>query len=419
MIKLIEKCLKSFEQVSDWRIEAITSQSEQAFFVKGKLETNRLVETMKYYVTVYVRDNGTIGQSSFLVSHKISSSELKKQITEAIAAASYVHNQDYSLVEGNEKKNFKAKGFEVDAKTIFAEISAAYNSVSTPNCKFNAVEIFVNNDTYQILNSKGVNYKKTTNELQIEAIPSYDGKEKVELYKFFEYTKYDINKIKEDAIKALEDVKVRYEATKLENVKSIDVILRSEDIKGFIGNFVYDYSYQAVYSHSSPKNIGESVQGENPLNKLTVSLDKESKCDAFDADGVLLKEVKVIEDGILINNFGPNQYAKYLNATPTGYLSCVKIKPGKKDYKTLTKEPYLEIVALSGIQVETDSDYIGGEVRLALYYDGEKVTPVSGFSFSGSIKMALDNMEFSKEKEDIKNYNGPKYLKIKNMQIMA
>lgn len=419
MIKLIEKTLESFESVSDWRIQAVTNKSEQAFFVKGKLETNRLVETTKYAVTIYVRNNGTIGQSSFVVSHKISANELKKQITSALEAASYVHNQDYTLVKGEEKKNFKAKGFAVDANTIFTEIIKAYNDISTPNCKFNAVEMFVNTDQFQIINSQGVNYKKTTNELQIEAIPSYDGNEKVELYKFFEYSKYDLAKIIEDAKLALEDVKVRYEAKKLENVKNIDVILRSVEIRQLARDIAADYSFQAVYSHSSPKNVGEAIQSETALNKLSISLDKQSKCDAFDGDGVLLSEVKVIEDGILVNNFGPNQFAKYLGKEPTGILPCIKIKPGKKAYKDLIKTPYLEIVALSGLQVETDADYIGGEVRLALYFDGEKVTPVSGFSFSGSIKNALDNMELSKDKEDIKNYNGPKYLKIKNMQIMA
>ena len=51
-------------------------------------------------------------------------------------------------------------------------------------------------------------------------------------------------------------------------------------------------------------------------------------------------------------------------------------------------------------------------------FDGKKEIPVSGFSFSGSYKEALKTLSLSKEEISIRNYQGPKYLKIKDMDIL-
>ena len=72
----------------------------------------------------------------------------------------------------------------------------------------------------------------------------------------------------------------------------------------------------------------------------------------------------------------------------------------------------------SGIQIDIRADYIGGEVRLAIYHDGETATPISGFSFSGSFKQALNTLTTSKETVKISRYNGPKYIRFKNVSVM-
>ena len=99
MIKQIIKVLKEVEGVSDYRIQELTEKSHQAFFVLGKLETTRLQETREYEVTVYNRHNDLIGSSKFKVSHKCSNSELKTLAEEAVYAAKFVNNKDFSLVK--------------------------------------------------------------------------------------------------------------------------------------------------------------------------------------------------------------------------------------------------------------------------------------------------------------------------------
>ncbi|MFA5766077.1 MAG: TldD/PmbA family protein, partial [Bacilli bacterium] len=89
-----------------------------------------------------------------------------------------------------------------------------------------------------------------------------------------------------------------------------------------------------------------------------------------------------------------------------------------KTQEKLKKEPHLEIIALSNIQIDIYSGYIGGEVRLANYFDGEQVIPVSGFSFSGDLNKCLSNLYLSKETIIINRYEGPRYIKLIDIDIL-
>ena len=81
-------------------------------------------------------------------------------------------------------------------------------------------------------------------------------------------------------------------------------------------------------------------------------------------------------------------------------------------------EPYIRCVRFSGMQLDPHSGYIGGEVRLAFYYDGEKEIPVTGFSIAGNMHELKGDFVYSKETQTISKFHGPKYLEIKGMNIL-
>ena len=72
MIKQIVKVLKEIQEISGYKVIENTEQSNQAFYVLGKLETVRLVETKEAIVTIYHNNGEYLGTSSFIVSHNLS-----------------------------------------------------------------------------------------------------------------------------------------------------------------------------------------------------------------------------------------------------------------------------------------------------------------------------------------------------------
>ena len=86
----------------------------------------------------------------------------------------------------------------------------------------------------------------------------------------------------------------------------------------------------------------------------------------------------------------------------------------RSEYKD---DKHIIIESFSAPQMESNTGYWGGEVRLARYYDGEKYIPLTGFSISGNIYEDLKKLELSKENGALPNYSGPKYLIFKGINI--
>ena len=420
-INQVKRVLKEFN-IDLYEIREVTENNSEQYYVKGLLETIRNIQVVETNVMIYVKNiiNGKtyLGNSDFNISKNISKQELKQAISDAVKKASYVHNEAYELTKVDKNKKYFYTPLQEEPMVILQKIAEIFNNETTDNLKFNALECFFKERMVEFVNSNGVHLKKKTFTINVEAIPSYYSKDfKTELYRMFTYDNLDYEKIKKDAKLALLDVDNRGKAVKIENVNKCNVILRSEHIKELLKEFISTFNYNAVYSHSNLKNVGDDVQN-NPKQSLNIDLDKRSKADFFDSDGVILNKHPLIKNGKLINYFGPNRFAQYLNVKPSGNLPKIILSKGHKSIETLKKKPYIEIIDLSGIQVEAYSSYVGGEVRLALYYDGKTIKPISGFSFSTNLNETLNTMELSKETDKINNYEGPAFMKLENVDII-
>jgi PmbA protein len=73
---------------------------------------------------------------------------------------------------------------------------------------------------------------------------------------------------------------------------------------------------------------------------------------------------------------------------------------------------------MSGLQVDIFNDYIGGEVRLAYYFDGKEKHPVTGISISGKLSDALNSIRLSVSTTQTGRYMGPKYALINGIEIV-
>ncbi|MBQ7276349.1 MAG: hypothetical protein IJS58_03770 [Bacilli bacterium] len=437
LIKRTIKVLSQNKEISDYSLNINKKSTTEMFYVLQKLETSRITDTFEILITIYKKNGENLGQASFMISHDINKKQIEELINQALYSASFVNNKYYDIVKGEKKikkikkidKVLSVTPFEFLEKTANEFFNASFENESE-SIKFNSLELFFINNNVRMINSKGVNYEKETNEIMIEAIPSFTSFKtnyKTELYRMYRYNDVNdklIERIKKAAKEAVEDCKLRSEAVSLNEVikddeKIVDVVLRDEDISNMLDEIISSYDYHSVYTESNMHKVGDMVQKDDSKNKITVKLEKISKEDFFDGEGVLLDDVTIIDKGKLVSYYGGNRFASYLGLKPTGSLPVIHLGKGNKSIDKIEKknEKWIEVIDMSGIQVDLYQGYIGGEVRLAKYYDGKEIKAVSGFSFSGNLVDALNSIELSKEEIAIRFYRGPKYAKIKNMEL--
>jgi PmbA protein len=73
---------------------------------------------------------------------------------------------------------------------------------------------------------------------------------------------------------------------------------------------------------------------------------------------------------------------------------------------------------MSGLQLDILGDYIGGEVRLAYFVDGDKVVPMTGISISGKLSDALNSIRLSDTRVCDGRYLGPECALLDGIEIV-
>jgi len=423
-MKKIIDALKANPQVSDYKLNLAAKESYESFYVKGKLETVRCTDTCDKIVTVYVDHDDFKGDSQFFVYPSTTDAELQDLIEKAVHKAGLLNNRMYTLPEQESgeyevESNFSAYTLPALAGEI-AEAVFAANTLE--NAGLNSVEIFVNRHTDTVVNSRGIHKTQVRYDAMVEAIPTYNGEaESVELYQQYNFSRFDASVVKAEIAEKLQEVKARACAVKPDFAMDCKVILRKQELGELFGNIARDLNYATVYAHAGLYHKGDNIQ-ENPTgDKITItmagSIPGNIRSARFDGDGMTLKDTTIVENGKAVAYYGDNRFGQYLEEVPTGSLRCMQVEPGSACEKCLTAAPYLEILSMSGLQVDSFNDYIGGEVRLAYYCDGEKTIPVTGISITGSLKQVLSSIRLSQETAAEDGYTGPAKAILADMKI--
>ena len=412
--------------VDAWRITEKATASYELFFVHRDLETVRATDTAETRVTVYVDHDGKRGDSSFDVYRSMGEADTAAKIESAVSRARLVDNEPYELPEaGTLCDSLPTNMADADPKALACRIAdAVYAADDLPGGSINALEIFLYRDTVRVVNSRGVDKTQVTHRVMIEAIPTFtDEKQSVELYEDHRFTTFDPAKVTAEIAEKMREVRDRYEAKKPQTPMKISVVLRPGEIERLVRELAYDLNYATVYSHGNLHSVGDDLQEGGEGDKLTVTMrgivEGSERSAFFDEDGLMLTDTCVIKDGKVAANFGSYRYGQYLGVEkPSGGLRCVELSPGTLGDKELASAPYLECASLSGLQVDLYNDYIGGEIRLAYYFDGEKTVPVTGITMSGRLSEVLKSMRLSEKTEVSGAYLGPVKLLMPGMEIL-
>ena len=423
-MKMLLTQLTANGQVSDYKINIHQKESCELFFVKGKLETVRRTDTCDKEITVYVAHDGTMGDARFFVYPSTTEDDVRNLIEEAVDKALLIHNPLYTLPEGETGSYQVASNFsEYDPWELAQQVSEAVFAANTmENGSLNSVEVFINKHTESVINSRGLHKTQVRYDAMVETIPTYNGEaQSVELYHQYNFSALEGDARHAEVAQKMAEVKGRYEAVHPEDIVPCKVILSQQEVSELFWNFADDLNYSRVYSHSNLYKKGDTVQNDRTGDPIGITMAGALtgcvRSAKFDADGMALGSVRIIDDGKAVNYHGANRFGQYLGEEPTGILRCMQVDVGTAEEADITEGPYLQVLSMSGLQVDFFSDYIGGEVRLAYYHDGESVRAVTGISISGKLSQVLGSIRLSKESTVYNSYVGPRQAILQDMKI--
>ena len=423
MKNLIEQ-LTANEQVSDYKINIYKKESCELFFVKGKLETMRHTDTCDREVTVYTCHDGVMGDARFFVYPSTTEEDIKNLIGEAVAKALLIENPVYSLPEDEIGSYQVTSNFaDYDPAELVSLISEqVFAACQQENSALNSVEVFVTKHTESVINSRGLHKTQVRYDAMVETIPTYNGpKQSVELYHQYNFSAYDPEAVHNEIVRKMAEVKARCEAVQPDKIPACDVVLGDLEASELFWNIAEDLNYAGVYSQSNLHKKGDAIQKapEGDVIGITMAGALEGCVNSakFDADGIALDAIRIVDAGKVVNYYGSNRFGQYLGETPTGNLRCMQVDAGTVDVNSVLDGPCLEVISMSGLQVDFYSDYIGGEIRLAYYRDKEFVKAVTGISIAGKLSQVLNTIHLSSEVAVRDSYVGPRHVILREMNI--
>ena len=422
-MKNIIKILKEFNEITNYKITEVQTTSYETFFVHKQLETVRATQTTDKSVTIYVEHDGKLGDSVFSVYASTTEDELRQKVALAAQKAQLVNNQNYTLPSAEKLDcNIYSNMSEYEPKELAHLIAqACFDANTEQKGSLNALEIFINKVRVHIVNGNGLDKCEQKYNCMVEAIPTWTDGESVELYECYNFSTFSYDDVKGEIAGKMQEVKDRYYATKPAVNPNCTVILNAPEIANLLWEITGELGFGSVYSHSNAFQKGDNLQ-RGDCDKLTVKLcgkiEGSHRNSLFDGDGVTLCDTVVIQDGVVVNYHGSNRFGQYLGEKITGVMPCMEVCAGTVSERDIQREPYFECVSMSGLQVDIYNDYIGGEVRLAYYFDGNKKVALTGISISGKLSDALATLRLSNKIVTHNDYRGPHKALLKKIAVI-
>ena len=430
MIERIKQSLKNNKNIDGYKIVENRVEANELFFIKKNVDMDRAKDVHHFKVTVYKdideNEKRYRGSATTNIQPTMSDAEIEKAIDDALFAAQYAKNTYYPLVKPVLKyKAMKASKFERESLSYWMnEITkAVYKNDNYEKGGINSCEIFLNKVYTHIVNSEGVDTEAINYNCMVEFITTWkEAGEEVELYKCLSFSELDEDKVAKEVEDMIEICKEKAIAKNTPNLEKSNVLLTGDAVKDIFSFYYSKSNAIAVYRNESIWKIGDKVQGEYVSGDLiTMMLDpfmkNSTNSASFDEDGFPLEPVTILENGILKRYIADNRYGHYLNVQPTGLIDNMIIFGGSKTIDELKKDLYIEIVAFSDFTVDELTGDFCGEIRLASYFDGKKLTSVTGGSISGNINELQNEMFLSKETQKNNNFEGPKVVKLLNATV--
>ena len=412
--------------IQNYLISQTITNSEELFYIKKDLQLIRNKTTTKCDVTIYndyeYNKTPMRGSSSFIADISMTDEELYNRIMSAYNSALSVKNPYYQIPIGKQmfSDSDNTCSDNIDSIKIFTAQEIAdmlfKNDINT-DAFINSAEIFVTCQDVQIVNSNGINvsYSDVTysGEYVVQALKPDD----VELYYNFKYSylNKDISKALEDKLhNSLNAVRDRARAKSVTNndikMKYNRIIIEGTSVYDLFLYYLRRLDASMIYPGYSTFSLNGIVVSENDNDNQT-SVDNINitlmPATPYSPEGIPLIRTQLIENNIARLITGDSRFSHYLGIPATGTYDSYSMKCGNTSIKELETEPYLKIVNFSDFQMNELTGQFGGEYRLAYYFDGVNIIPVTNGSLSGNINDLVKSMHLSKESQSSYSFQGP------------
>lgn len=430
MINLLQKVLKTMDKIDGWHIVDKATQSQELFYVKQGVDMNRAKAVHHFQVTVYKDfEEGNEkykGSSITKIAPTMTEEEVREALNEAAYAATFVKNAYYPLVDQGDPIEVMNQSTMND-KSLEAwlpDFTASIFKYDRPGENaLNSAELFLNKHWYRIMNSQGVDVAYNVYDIHLEFITNCKGpKEEVELFRNMDFSEFRPEEIAREVKTMINFAKERSQAKPTPSLKDFNVLLTGGPVQEFLSYYVAHANVQSIYEKISTFDLETSIQGQGISgDKLSISLDpmlaNSSQSRPYDIDGLALKKIDLIQEGILKTYYGNTRYSYYLDKPAYGNIKNLVVAPGSKSLEEMKGQAYLELVEFSDFQMDILTGDFAGEIRLGLYFDGQSVKPVTSGSISANIKDVQDHFFLSKETYQENNYHGPRTLQLPKLDV--
>lgn len=410
MLQLIQSVLEK-EKVAVWQIKKTGTRRAELYFIKKKLDIPRYAELQEYQVTVYrdFEENGTKyrGSSLCYVEEGQTEEQIGRKIRDAFFAAQFVRNPYYGLPDPirEEKKVSRSDLAGKDLTEIAKAFADAAFSVQDDDTAFiNSLEIFVYRETVTLLSSGGLSVAYDRDRVDGEFVTQCTRPTDVEQFRQFAYDSFDTQALKDRIAEAIRDVRLRAGAADMPKSGRYNILLTGENMKTFFEYYLVRGNAGVIFPGYSEWHRGDTVQTAETGEKLRITL---AATQPYSEDGIPMKDLPFIEDGVLKNIWGATRFMRYLNETPTGYYEKLRVENGTVPFAQMKTEGTLETVSFSDFQMDYFTGNFGGEMRLALLRKDGKDIPLYGGSINGKITDCADRLIFSTERYEDSGYSGP------------
>ncbi|RRD95517.1 modulator protein [Clostridiales bacterium COT073_COT-073] len=427
MIEKIKAALAQ-ENIATWKIVEEKVSAQELFLIQAEVDMNRSKQVTHYHITVYAdfEEDGQKyrGSANTTFSPAMTGEEICERIRTVYYAAGFVKNEWYPLTEQIVEKGERLKS-ALAAENVLPIVkqifSAIYQAEGVQN-HINATEIFVEKHAYRVMNSLGLDICFEQYKGEIEVVTHAESEEiAVEVDRMYQFADSRPEELQAQITAQMQETIWRLNAKRIESLKDIPVILSNQAVASFFDFYYAQAGAQLVYENISSAKIGESFQGQVQGDKLTMTLvpllANSSQSASYDMDGTLLKDTRLYQDGKLLCYHGNRQYCSYLNVETTGLIPNIKVEAGSLSYAAMTATPHIELLVFSDFQANEVNGVIGGEIRLARYFDGKNYHEVTGMSMAADIPTIQENLYFSKEMIQYDNYYGPAHIYFPSLTI--